>query len=432
MVSIGSFLVAMTIMVTLLLGGLWIFFAVGIGGLLSLYPTIKEASFVIIGIVSWDTCTDFTLVALPLFIFMGEYIAGTGLVTKLYSGASKIISGLPGDLVQTNLFSCTIFAACSGSSLASAATMGRVAYPEQVLRRRYNANLVLGSIAGGGTLGILIPPSIFFIIYGSMADQSIGKLYIAGIFPGLMLYLFFMLYVGIRCVLNPSLVAKRTEAEKVTWKTRCSGFVEIWPVFLLIGFVLGSIYGGVATPTEAAGIGAFMAILIAIYWKVFTRKALFDACKSTLRTNCMIFMILIFAKVLAVAVGYYGIPSLMRDIAQGVESPVIVLLIISITYLLLGTIFDDFSLMLLMLPFVVPIVRGIGYDLIWFGVFMCILLQAGLLSPPIGMNLFVIQGMTEAPFMQVVWGSTPFFFILLLGAVVITIFPSIALWLPGL
>jgi len=427
-----TFAVAMTIMVVLLLGGVWIAFAVGIGGFLCLYPLLKEASLVLIGIVSWDTSTDFILMALPLFIFMGEYISSAGLVSRLYSGTSKVITGLPGGLIQTNLLACTIFAACSGSSLASAATMGRVAYPEQVIQRGYHPNMVLGAIAGGGTLGILIPPSIFFIIYGTMTDTSIGKLYIAGILPGGMISFLFMLYIGIRSLLQPKLVPKGPERGKSNWRYRLSGLKDIWPFILLIFFVMGSIYGGVATPTEAAGIGALMAILIGVYWRVFTWKGLIDASINTVRTNCMIFLILINAKVLSVGLGYYGVPALMRDFAQTVGEPIVVLAIISLIYLLLGTIFDDFSLMLLILPFVVPLVQSIGYDLIWFGVYMCILLQAGLLSPPVGMNLFVMQNVTGAPFMQVVRGSIPFFVMLLMGAVILVIWPVIALWLPYL
>ncbi len=432
MPSIAFFLVAMTIMVVFLLGGLWISFAIGFGGLMSLYPILKGATPIIFGLMSWETSSNYVLVALPLFIFMGEYISSTGLVDRLYRGAAKVITGLPGGLVQTNIVACTIFAACSGSSLASAATMSRVAYPEQVLKRGYDPGLVLGSIAGGGTLGILIPPSIFFIIYGTIADQSVGKLFIGGVIPGLILSLMFMTYVGIRTHFRPDLVQGESISEAITWKNRLSGLQDIWPFLLLIITVMGSIYGGVATPTEAAGIGGAMAILIGISWRVFKWKALITACLNTVKTNAMVFLILINAKVVAVSLGYYGVPTFMRDFAQTFEQPVVLLALISFIYLILGTIFDDFSLMLLILPFVLPLVQGLGYDLIWFGVYMCILLQAGLLSPPVGLNLFVIQGVTGAPFNKVVWGSVPFFILLLLGAIITVIEPRIVLWLPRL
>src|SRR5688572_26619886 len=197
---------ALAVMLMLLTAGVWISFAVGIGGVLALWPTIGVRTLTLIGLQSWDTTTSFVLVAIPLFIFMGEVISGAGLVERLYAGVSKLIRGLPGDLVQTNLFACSIFAACSGSAVASAATMGRVAYGEQVVRRGYDTPLVLGSVAAGGTLGILIPPSIFFIVYASISDQSVGRLFLGGVVPGVMMSLAFMAYVAIRCLIDPTLV----------------------------------------------------------------------------------------------------------------------------------------------------------------------------------------------------------------------------------
>jgi C4-dicarboxylate transporter, DctM subunit len=432
MVGIGYFVIVMTIMVLLLLGGLWIAFAIGVGGVLSLYPVIKAATFNIYGIMSWDNSVDYILLALPLFIFMGEFISSTGLVDKLYLGASRTVYGMPGGLVQTNIFACTIFAACSGSSLASAATMSRVAYPEQVHRRGYNPEIVLGSIAAGGTLGILIPPSIFFIVYGTIADQSVGRLFLGGVVPGILMSSMFMLYVAIRAYLQPNMIPKGDTSEVVDWKSRLSGLKEIWPFLLLITGVMGSLYGGLATPTEAAGVGGFVAILIAAGWRLLTWKALMTALLNTVRTNCMIFLILINAKVVAVALGYYGIPNAMKQFAQTFPEPIFLLLLVSVIYLVLGTIFEDFSLMLLILPFVIPLIQGAGYDLIWFGVYMCIMLQAGLLSPPVGMNLFVIQGVTGAPLSTVIRGSVPFFILMLLTAAILVWQPSLALWLPKL
>lgn len=432
MPSLIILLAAISAMIVLLVAGVWIAFAVGLGGIVALYPILGEKTFILFGLTSWDTSTSFVLVAIPLFVFMGEIISSTGLVQHLYRGVAKALRGLPGGLVQTNLIACTIFAACSGSSLASAATMGRVAYPEQVGKRGYSPSLVLGSVAAGGTLGILIPPSIFFIVYGSIADQSVGKLFLAGLFPGLMMSSVFMLYVGIRCALERGLVpAEPVAAGESGWRVRLAGLLEVWPFVVLIVAVLGGIYGGIATPTEAAGVGATVALVIALAYRSLTWRGLWEACLGSVRTTAMIFIVLISAKVMAVALAYYGVPRLMGEFARSFGSPLILLGIISLVYLVLGTVFEDFSLMIILLPFVLPIIQAAGYDPIWFGVYMCMLLEAGLLSPPVGLNLFVIQGVTGAPLGQVVWGSVPFLFFLLSGAVVIVAFPEIALWLPS-
>jgi C4-dicarboxylate transporter, DctM subunit len=430
MVSTTYFLISMAIMVILLMGGLWISFAIGIGGIATLYPVLKQSVLLMYGLTSWSTSTDYILVALPLYIFMGEFLSKTELVKHLYSGASKTITGLPGGLIQVNLFVCAIFAACAGSSTASASTMARLTYNEQVVKRGYDAGFVLGSVAGGGTLAILIPPSLWFIIYGSMADQSIGKLFTAGVVPGLAVTLMFMIYAGIRSILQPGLVGKDAVREDVKWRNRIAGLKELWPFILLIVMVLGSTYAGVATPTEAAGLGSLTVIIMAIAKRSFTWKLLLEACLSTVKTNSFIFLIMINAKIVSLALGYYGIPFIMKDFAQSIESGVILITVISIVYLALGTIFDDFSILILLLPFMVPMVQAAGYDLIWFGVFMCILLQAGLLSPPVGMNLFVMQGVTGAPFGTVVRGSIPYFIVLILGGLMILVEPNIVLWLP--
>lgn len=429
MPSLAILLAAIGLMVVLLVAGVWIAFAVGLAGVAALYPLLGAKTFTLFGLTSWDTATSFVLVAIPLFVFMGELISSTGLVQRLYRGVGQAIAGLPGGLVQTNLVACTIFAACSGSSLASAATMGRVAYPEQVGKQGYDPALVLGSVAAGGTLGILIPPSIFFIVYGSIADQSVGKLFLAGLLPGLMMAATFILYVALRCSLQPRLVPARRDGGN--WAARIRGLGEVWPFALLIVAVLGGLYGGVATPTEAAGVGASMALLIALGYRTLTWRGFWEACRGTVRTSSMIFLVLISAKVMAVALAYYGIPSLMREFARSLGSPVLLLAVISLVYLVLGTVFEDFSLMIILLPFVLPAVQAAGYDPVWFGVYMCMLLEAGLLSPPVGLNLFVIQGVTGAPLGQVVRGSWPFLVLLVAGAALLVAVPEVALWLPS-
>lgn len=435
MPGIGILVAATAIMVVLLVGGVWIAFSVGLAGAVALFPVLGPRTLALFGLMSWDTTTSFVLVAVPLFVFMGEIISSGGLVERLYTGVARLITGLPGGLLQTNLIACTIFAACSGSSLATAATMGRVAYHEQVGRRGYDASIVLGSIAGGGTLGILIPPSIFFIVYGSIAEQSVGRLFLAGFFPGLMMSSIFMAYVAVRCTIRPRLVprvAVAGDAGPGLWRERVRALGHIWPFAVLIVAVLGSIYGGVATPTEAAGVGAAASLLIALAYRVLTWDRFRAACLGTVRTTSMIFIIIISARIMTVALAYFGVPAAMRNFALSFGSPLVLLLLISLAYLLLGTIFEDFSLMIILLPFVLPAIQAAGYDPIWFGVYMCMLLQAGLLSPPVGLNLFVIQGVTGTSLGQVVRGSMPFFALLLAGAALLVAFPPIALWLPSI
>ncbi|MDP2626756.1 MAG: TRAP transporter large permease subunit, partial [Candidatus Rokubacteria bacterium] len=295
------------------------------------------------------------------------------------------------------------------------------------------ARLVLGSVAAGGTLGILIPPSIFFIVFAAIADESVGRLFLAGLVPGIVMSALFMVYVASRAVIDPGLVP-RSPAERQQppgLGARLRGLLEIWPFFLLMVAVLGSLYGGVATPTEAAGVGAAAGLLIAIGYRSLTWVALKAACLGTVRTSAMLFFIIISAKAMAIALAYYGVPVMMKGFAAGLGSPYLLLLIISVVYLLLGTVFEDFSLMIIMLPFVLPMIRASGFDQVWFGVFMTVLLQAGLLTPPVGLNLFVIQGVTGAALSEVVWGSLPFLLIMLGVGVVLVLFPPLAIWLPS-
>lgn len=425
-------LAAIGLMLLLLAGGVWIAFAVGVGGVAAMWPTMGVRTITLIGLQSWDTATSFVLVAIPLFVFMGEVISSAGLIERLYGGISRLIDGLPGRLVQTNLFACSIFAACSGSALASAATMGRVAYREQVVKRGYHAGLVLGSVAAGGTLGILIPPSIFFVVYASIADQSVGRLFLGGLVPGIVVSLGFMLYTALRCVRDPALAPRGADERLPTPVERLRGLREIWPFLLLIVAVLGSLYGGVATPTEAAGVGASAALAIALGYRTLTWAGLKTACLGTVRTTSMLFFIIISAKLMAIALAYYGVPAAMKEFAASLGSPYLLLLIITAAYLALGTVFEDFSLMIIMLPFVLPMVQAAGFDLVWFGVFMTVLLEAGLLTPPVGLNLFVIQGVTGASLGQVARGSVPFLLILLGAGVLLVLFPDLALWLPRL
>ena len=291
------FIAGVILMLILLLCGEWIAFAIGISGIVSLYPKMGMRVLPLIGNISWEMSTSFVLAAIPLFMFMGEIISSGGLTDRLYSGLSKTLRGFKGELIQTNIAACTFFAAASGSSVASAATMGRVAYPDMI-RRGYDQSLVVGSIAAGGTLGILIPPSIIFILYGAMVEESVGKLFMAGLIPGLIMAAMFMVYIAIRAALQPHLVPGGKE-ETVTLRDRFAGLIGITPFLILIVIVLGSIYGGVATPTEAAAVGATGTLVLSAVYRRLTPRIIYDACLNTVRSTSMILLIAIAAKLMA-------------------------------------------------------------------------------------------------------------------------------------
>jgi C4-dicarboxylate transporter, DctM subunit len=417
-------------LILFILGGVWIAFAIGIVGSIGLFGVIGERTFSLIGLISWKTLTSFTTAGIPLFIFMGNVINYSGLATRLYSGLAKLIHGIPGGIVQTNILASTLFAACSGSSVASAASLAPMSYREQVLKRGCDPKLVTGSLAAGGTLGILIPPSIMFILYGVMTEQSIGKLFMAGLIPGILLAILFMVYIGVRAKLQPELVPQDSN-ERYSLSDRLQGLKDVWPFLLVAVFVLGSIYGGIATPTESAAIGAVAALVIALSFKTLTIKSFIEICIETVRTSSMIYIIIIASNVMAMMLAYHNIPDLIADIGSSF-SPYLLLLFLILMYLCLGMFFDGISLFLLTLPFVMPLVQAAGFDMIWFGVILVLLVECGLITPPVGMNLFVIQGTTGVDLANVIKGSLPFFYVMLLMIILIILFPQIAIWLPSL
>lgn len=417
------------LMVLLIFGGTWIGFAIGFAGAVGLWQTIGERMFSVVATFAWQSTTGFTLSAIPLFILMGDVIYYSGLTSRLFSGISKLITGLPGNLLQGNVVAATLFAATSGSSVASAAALGPMTYVEEVEKRGYNEELVLGSLAAGGTLGILIPPSIIFILYGVATDNSIGQLFLAGLIPGLALAGLFMLYIGIRCSLQPHLVPATETYHAMNWRTRLIGLAEAWPFLVLAAAVLGTIYGGIATPTEAAGVGATVAFIMAFAFGEMNRERLVKTLTSTVRTTSMIFLILIAANVMSMVLTYYNVPVTMRNLASDLGRVEVTLMLI-VLYLALGMFFDAISMMILTLPFVMPIIEAAGLDPIWFGVLLVVLIEAGLLTPPVGLNLFVIQGTTGASLGRVIAGSMPFVGIQLLLVTLLIIFPQLATWLP--
>jgi C4-dicarboxylate transporter DctM subunit len=384
----------------------------------------------VIGSICWSTASNFNYVALPLFIFMSAILLHSGIGSSLYTAITRWVHFLPGGLAIASVFACAIFGAVCGSSVATAATIGLIAIPEME-KRGYQPELIYGSMAAGGTLGILIPPSIPMIIYGVMTETSIGQLYVAGIIPGIILSLLFSGFIVLRCFLNPELASRR-EAEKITWQDRFQSMYEATPMVGLIFAVLGTMYLGVVTPTEAAALGASTSLVIAAAYRRLTWKTFWDAFRDTIGPTSMVMLIIILASIFSHVVALIGAPKVILDMIQNSGLPpfavfgLIFLLLIIIAYAL-----EELSVMIILLPFLFPLVTGLGYDAVWFGIVLVIWLEMGFITPPVGINLFVIQGVARGGTMkQIALGATPYVILMILFVIILFLFPELALWLP--
>ena len=466
--------------------GLYVAGALGVLSLVIMYFFSEAPLWNIMGNKAWETNTNFILIAIPLFLMMGEFMLRSGMGEKMYSAVSRWIAFMPGGLIHTNIASCAIFAACSGSSVATSATISRVALP--VFRQRgYSERLVIGSLAAGGTLGILIPPSIGLIVYGVLVEESIGRLYLAGFIPGFMLAAMMMAMIVGASIVFPSIAPKEP---RVSWRLKFIGLISMIPIALIIMVVLGSIYAGWATPTEAAAFGVTGAFVLAVInnsgpavtgWVVqkfggsvpqtglmgriqerypsvegqlrqsmtVNWDMLKDAILSTVRTSSMIMLIVVSAFTLSFAFARLGIS---HDISQwiiGMDlSGTQLVIVLVIFYLLLGTFMESFAMLVTTVPILAPALVATGVDLVWFGIIMVILVEAALISPPEGINLYVLHGvrrdvqaeMAEASGLSeqvgtitdVYIGVLPFMAVMAAMIVMLIIFPDIALWLPNL
>ncbi len=383
----------------------------------------------IIGSITWSNGTNFSYIAVPLFIFMSAILLHSGIGSSLYTAVTCWVSFLPGGLAVASVFACAIFGAVCGSSVATAATIGLIAIPEME-KRGYQPELMYGSMAAGGTLGILIPPSIPMIIYGVMTETSVGQLYVAGIVPGIILSLLFSTYIVIRCTLNPKLAPKAFE--KVTWSARAQSLIEAAPMVGLIFVVLGTMYLGIVTPTEAAALGASASMVLAAAYRRLTWKVIGEAFRDTIGPTSMVMLIIVFASIFSHVVALIGAPKAIFQAITDLGLPawkvfaIIFLLLIVIAYAL-----EELSVMIIMLPFLFPLVTGLGFDPIWFGIIMVIWLEMGFITPPVGFNLFVIQGVAKGGTMkEIAWGATPYVLIMISFVILLFFFPEIALWLP--
>ena len=377
----------------------------------------------------WGSASSWTLTALPLFIWMGEILFRTKLSEDMFKGLAPWVSKIPGRLLHTNIIGCTIFAAVSGSSAATCATIGKMTLPE-LQKRGYPDDITIGSLAGAGTLGLLIPPSIIMIVYGVASDTSITKLFIAGVFPGLLLAGLFMGYVIVWSLLNPEKIPQ-PDAE-FTFTQKIYESRHLIPVVLLIALVLGSIYVGIATATEAAALGVVGALALSAVQGSMNWPTFKDSLMGATRLYCMIALILAGAAFLTLAMGYIGLPRHLAEWISGLGlSPFWLLFGLMIFYIILGCFLDGISMVVLTMGVILPTIQKAGIDPIWFGIFIVLVVEMAQITPPVGFNLFVLQGMTKREITYIAKVAMPFFWLMVVAVLLIYFFPGIITWLPS-
>ena len=376
----------------------------------------------------WGTSSSWTLTALPLFVWMGEILFRTKLSENLFKGLSPWMQKLPGGLIHVNIVGCALFAAISGSSASTVATVGKMSIPE-LRKRKYPEKILLGSLAGSGTLGLLIPPSIILIIYGVAVQESIAKLFIAGIIPGIMIALIFMSYVIIWSLINKKIMPKILEEYSFIDKIKRSK--QLLPVIILILAVIGSIYTGIATATEAASLGVLGALILSYFQKSLTVETFKSSLLGATKTSCMIAFILAGSTFLSLAMGFTGLPRNLALWIQNMElSPYVLIFVLMIFYIILGMFLDGISAVVLTMAIIEPMIRQAGFDMIWFGIFLVIVVEMAQITPPVGFNLFVLQGMANKDMGYIAKSAFPLFLLMVLAVILVVIFPEIALWMP--
>lgn len=378
------------------------------------------------GTMMWGTLNNFILVAIPLFVFMGEILVRGGVTGRMYSALADWLKPLPGGLLHTNILASTIFASISGSSVATAATIGTVAFPT-FREQKYSERWVAGTVASGATLGILIPPSINLIIYGAITNTSIGALFIAGILPGAMLATLFMGIIVVWSAIDPSIAG--TRAKMAPWSVRKKRLVDLLPPLVIFFIVMGSIYGGWATPTEAAAVGVLSALLLVAVTGRLKWSMLRDSALATVTTTAMTLLILVAAFYLNFVLGVLGVPTTVSNFVAGFDvHPLMMILILVCLYMILGCFLDALAMMIATIPIVLPIVVLLGYDPIWFGIFLVLMCELALITPPVGMNLYVVQSVRgRGDVGTVIAGVIPFMACILVMVALITLFPGLIL-----
>ena len=428
--GLGALLIAL--MFFLFAMGLEISISMGVVGVLGLlYLKGWTVGLGVVGSIAWSNATSFSFIALPLFVFMSGILLHSGIGKGLFTAVARWVGFLPGGLAVASIFSCAIFAAVSGSSVATAATIGMIAIPEME-RRGYARPLIIGSLAAGGTLGILIPPSIPMIIYGVMTETSVGHLYMAGIIPGVVLAVMFALYVIGYAMIWPN-SAPRVAEDRGSFRSKLRSFREVAPVAILIFVVLGSMYLGIVTPTEAAALGSVVSLVLARWYGNLTWKTLNQAFQETVRTTSMVMLIIIFAAIFSHVIALIGAPKALLGTVLALGLPKWALFTVIFSFLLvIAYALEELSVMIILLPILFPLITGLGFDPVWFGVIMVVWLEIGFITPPVGLNLFVIQGlMPGTGAREVTVGTTPYVVLMIVLVAILFAFPDLALWLPG-
>ncbi|MCA8862888.1 MULTISPECIES: TRAP transporter large permease [unclassified Halomonas] len=418
-------------LVLLLGSGVWIAFAlIGTAWVaLEFFSSFSPVS--ILASDFWGASYGWDLTALPMFIWMGEILFRSGLADNMFRGLSPWLNRLPGRLLHTNIIGSGMFAAVCGSSAATCATVGKMTLPE-LERRGYDSNMAIGTLASASTLGLLIPPSIVLIVYGVVTEQSISRLFMAGIGPGLMILALFMSYLILWALLKGNREGLTGEDESgMSFAEKLRNTWSLVPILLLIGGIIFSIYGGLASPTEAAAVGVVLSIVIARFNGHFDRDIFKSSLFAAVRTACMIAFIIAGASFLTSAMGFTQVPmKLAQAIGEMGLSPTMLLIALTLLLLVMGCFLDGISLILLVTAIIMPLVSAAGFDLIWFGIYLVVVVEMSQITPPVGFNLFVIQGLTGKDILTITKATLPFFLLMLLAIALMHIFPGIALYLP--
>jgi tripartite ATP-independent transporter DctM subunit len=429
--------VGLEIQAFVLIGGLFLLLAMGIeiGPAMGIVAGVGLLLFVhqpldYFARAAFEIMNSFTLTAIPLFIFMGTLYSSTGTVRALFTGGEKILGNLPGGMASAMIIANAIFGAISGSSIAATATFGKICFPEME-KAGYDPKFALGAIAISGTLDVLIPPSLVMIVYGGWQDVSVARLFAGGIIPGIILSIFFIITVTILVIRNPKL-APRT-GKKFSTKEKFTVFWDLLPFLVIIALVLGTIFTGVMTPTESAALGAFLAIVLALIYRQMSFRALKESMLTAVNITAMIAFVLFAARMLGQVFQYTGLTEVVAEFMIGLSlGKYSIYFIVCILYIILGCFFDSFSMLVLTLPFITPILKNMGFDLVWFGVAYVVLAEIGLVTPPFGLGLFVLKGVVPKYEITYIFaGTLPFLIPVCVLLILLVVFPELVLWLPN-
>jgi len=422
-------LVTLIIMMVFLSTGIPVAFAVGIAGLAAFYFFAGDQGLLMAQGIPFYHGFSFELLAIPFFILMGHFLDRSGIISRFFQTTSSWLTRIPGALGIATLFVCGTFAAVLGSGAAATATMSTVAYP-RLLELRYDKKISLGILAAGGSLGPVIPPSGALIVYGTLAEQSVTRLFMAALVPGIIAMLVMMVYILIRAILNPSLAPQSTS---VSWSQKIASLRHVFPVITLILMVLGTIYAGWATPSEAAALGATGAFILMISYRAFSWDNVRSALRETILTSSFILIIIVFALTMSTVLTYYNFPGWLVETIGGWHVPnLVVFIFLVLIYLILGMFIDGMSMIVITVPLLAPALEQLGFNLIWFGIVLVLLVEIGTMTPPFGMHLYIVKGITKSSFTDVTVGTLPYVGIWLGIVIILYFFPILVLWLPNL